>query len=568
MRPAEKIENLIQNLNNQTRPELDEKILDACYTELNTQQSSTPAKGPTIWSILMKNPITKYAATLFVITGLLCTFLLSNFTPQAIAFQDVIKAMENVSWMHQTSRGFEGNISGTAEQWIGFKSKVHAGKWANGKASYWDIKNHRKYEYDPEKESITIDYTQENDFPLNLSSPTMLLESMHKVLIEQGAEIVTTSAEYIGQIVQLQEILLSIQGQSQVLQLYIHPKSKLLLAAHVTGKDKDGNIMMDGEINFSYPPTGPSDIYALGVPRETPIISNLPNEDYLTVWEQYRHNREMALNDYIAIITHEDQSLNGVVTMVDIDYKSNKKHRLERHSVFNAGEIYDKFWPEYQKQLGDSFESLLIWTQDHYNTNGSISIYLYDGDYNTSISRTDGQWSDLRKHYSPDWASFPNITLGDIAWPVIDRRGAIVEDEFAKENNYICIERLQQGSIYNGEVQLPGRFLYYLNPQKNCMCVRKIREWNPEAEWQEDKNWLDGIAPEKIRDGSLTMEDVTETVQAENGNWYPSVIEEYQSGIRKDYKESPLKIARIKTVYIQSNPEFPEGVFDIKSLPK
>jgi hypothetical protein len=55
MRPTEKkIQNLIQNLKENTRPELDEKILDSCFTELNTQESSTPVKGTNIWSIIME----------------------------------------------------------------------------------------------------------------------------------------------------------------------------------------------------------------------------------------------------------------------------------------------------------------------------------------------------------------------------------------------------------------------------------------------------------------------------------------------------------------------------------
>ncbi|MBC8379790.1 MAG: hypothetical protein H8E62_11525 [Planctomycetes bacterium] len=571
MKPADSIKNLFENSNITVGHEVDNKILNKATSALPQQARQTDRN---IWSIMMHNRMTKsIAAAIIIIAALTITYhFTGSIDGASIAFADVIEAMKDVSWMHQTSKGFEGNITGTAEQWIGFESKIHAGKWANGKASFWDINGHRRYEYDPEKGNITIDYTRENDFPLNLSSPTILLESMHKMFIEQGAEIITKSAKYDGQTVQLQEISLSLEGQtshSQSLRLYIQPRTKLLLAAHATGKDIDGNVIMDGEINFSYPQAGPADIYALGVPQDAPIISNLPDNDYLATWEQYQHNREIALNNYIAIITHEDQSLNGAVTMIDIDYKSNRKHRLERHSVFNTGEIFDEFWPEYKKQLGDSFESLLKWTQNHYDTNGSISIYLYDGGYNVSARRNNGRWSDLRKHYSPDWASFPNITLGDVAWPsTYGKTGKIIEDDFSKEHNYICVERLQPGSIHNEMVSPPGRFLYYLDSAKNYMCIRYVIEWNPEAEWQEDKHWLDGIPSEKIRDGSMTVTDITETVLAENGIWYPKTIVEQQTGICKDYKDKPLKPTYFRKIYIHTNPEFPDYIFDIKSLPK
>ncbi len=72
MRPTEKkIQNLIQNLNDQTRHELDQKILDSCFTELDTPQPSASVKRPNRWRIFMKNPITKYAiAAIIMMAGL------------------------------------------------------------------------------------------------------------------------------------------------------------------------------------------------------------------------------------------------------------------------------------------------------------------------------------------------------------------------------------------------------------------------------------------------------------------------------------------------------------------
>lgn len=160
----------------------------------------------------------------------------------------------------------------------------------------------------------------------------------------------------------------------------------------------------------------------------------------------------------------------------------------------------------------------------------------------------------------------PNIRLEDIGWPIIGKTGHIIEDNYAKENNFIFIERLQQGSIHSGNVTLPGRFLFYLDPQKDYICRRKVTEWRPDARWQEDKNWLEGVKPEKIRDGSITVADITDVIQAPNGYWYPNVIVVKQSGIRKDYKEASLKVSSIKRVYVRTDPEFPDGIFDPGNL--
>ena len=99
------------------------------------------------------------------------------------------------------------------------------------------------------------------------------------------------------------------------------------------------------------------------------------------------------------------------------------------------------------------------------------------------------------------------------------------------------------------------------------MCIRKVTEWRPDADWQEDKNWLDGIEPENVRDGSITIEDITETVKAPNGHWYPKVIEEKQTGIRKDYKDTPLKLRSTKKIFIKTIPQFPDGIFNPEKLP-
>ena len=98
MRPTEKnIENLIQNLNDQTRPELDRKILDNCFNELNTQKSSTPKPRPNRWRIVMHSKITKpIAAAIIIIAGILSLTLLDKTVTPAWAIEDTIKVLENI----------------------------------------------------------------------------------------------------------------------------------------------------------------------------------------------------------------------------------------------------------------------------------------------------------------------------------------------------------------------------------------------------------------------------------------------------------------------------------------
>jgi hypothetical protein len=70
-----------------------------------------------------------------------------------------------------------------------------------------------------------------------------------------------------------------------------------------------------------------------------------------------------------------------------------------------------------------------------------------------------------------------------------------------------------------------------------------------------------------MRDGSITIKEITEAFQAPNGHWYPQSIIERQTGIRKHYRQAPLRTDTIKRVSLQLSPEFPEGIFDIDKLP-
>jgi len=570
MRPAENIEKLIKNIDIDTNAKIDKAVLgDVLEAFEKSKGKKTSATEQSIWRIIMKNKITKLATAAVMIIAAMIIVHQSGGSVDltTIAIADISAAMKKVPWMRMTNRGFGGNIEGPIELLIGFHAKIAASKDAKGKITLLNFAEHKSYKYDSENRTVTIDYLYEDDFPAHLSSAFSLVESMQKMSEQQGTHIVTTEGKRNGEKVQLQDI--SMAGTGQAVRLYIQPDSKLLLAAQVRVTDPNGNETVAGEITFDYPQAGPANIYDLGVARNAQVINKLPREDFQKIWDNYRQKRAQATSEYIALITHTYSSFGGVVTTVYADYKSGQNHRLENHSVFGLNELnqYDKFWPGYKEQLGDSHESLLAWTDNHFENKGCISVYLYDGQNNFSTRRDNkGSWSKLitgasnRNHMPSDYLEW-------LGWPHIGKTGHVIEDDYARQNNLICIERLQQGSVYSGNVSLPGRFVYYLDPQKDYICRRKITEWRPDADWQEDKTWLEAVEPDKIRNGSITVHDTTEVIQAPNRHWYPKVIVIKQSGIREDYNDVPLHVSNIKTVYLRTDPEFPDDLFSAEKLP-
>ncbi|MBN1766558.1 MAG: hypothetical protein JW860_14985 [Sedimentisphaerales bacterium] len=531
-----------------------------------------------IWSIIVNINIKKLtAAAAVIVVGLLIFQFLGKPVPLAtISFADIIETMKNVPWLYMEAQGFDGGVEGTGRQWVGFQDKIHAGQWADGKITLWNIKEHKRYTYTPQDRTITIDYTYEDDFPLNLSSPVALLESMNKQLRRQGAQINTSMGKYQGQSAQIQEITLTLEmnkvRHTQTLILYIDPDSNLLRAARAQGTDAEGHTIMAGEITFSYPAGGPADIYELGAPRDAKVISNIPADNIQELMDHYGQSRTEATREYIAIITYTDSYRHDMITMVDIDYKSGLRHRLERHLVFGSGQSMENLWPAYKEQLGQTFESLRQWSLNHYQSTGSISIYLHDGEYYCSAGRDDdGTWHKESRQYDPDPRDYrmPGITLESIAWPLMFAGGTIIEDDYARENNLICIERLQQGMVREWAVSLPARFLFYLDPHKDYISRRKVTEWRADAPWQQNKNWLNEADPTKIPDSTVTVEDMTQLVQAPNGHWYPREILVQQTVLPKDNKDTPPNKPNFKTIniYINTAPVFPDNIFDINHLP-
>ena len=155
----------------------------------------------------MESRMTRLAAAVLVLAAaVLAVHYFDGTAVKAVEFSEIAKAMGEVPWMHVSSSGFERGLTGVADQWIGFQSKIHAGRWADGKASFWNLREHRRAEYDPSSNTITLTYIKDNEYPLNLASPALLLESLHKMAQDQGAQIMARMGDFQGRKVQVQEI--------------------------------------------------------------------------------------------------------------------------------------------------------------------------------------------------------------------------------------------------------------------------------------------------------------------------------------------------------------------------
>ena len=134
-----------------------------------------------------------------------------------------------------------------------------------------------------------------------------------------------------------------------------------------------------------------------------------------------------------------------------------------------------------------------------------------------------------------------------------------------KKNGLICIELLFQADkdLAIQRFSLPARWLFYLDPNRDYICVRNKHLSQKEALWQEDKSWLEGADPNKIPKDLTIITEISEFGKTNNGRWYPKRIERWDENT---FTENVRK--SIDTVYLNTNPEFPDGIFDPNMLPK
>ncbi len=95
MRPTEKqIQNLIQNLNDPTRPELDKKILDDCFAEFDNQKSPELEIRPNTWRLIMHSKMTKPIAAAIVTAILAGVYLTTGSIDGAtVAWAQVVEQL-------------------------------------------------------------------------------------------------------------------------------------------------------------------------------------------------------------------------------------------------------------------------------------------------------------------------------------------------------------------------------------------------------------------------------------------------------------------------------------------
>jgi len=573
MKPADNINKFIKNAAICTNPKMDEAVLDKVLIAHEKAKNTKSAFAePTLRRTIMKSPIAKLAAAAIVIAVVLVGInqFGGSIDGANVAFGQIKQAVENVPWVHSVN----SNSNCSDEGWLSFVRQIEINKKADGKVTYTDYRKKVKYVYSPETETITLSDISNKKFALGTTDLFSLIEAYLDKERARGAELTRQNGLYHDMPAEILAITRSENNWTEEIKIFLNTESYLPLAVEVESGDLNGESSYIGHVTFDYPENGPQDIYALGVPQSARIIDLLPEPDALEVLHTYQEYRDNAPSKYAAVMIFD---IEGSVMMVEenvfghatIIYSEEQRQYGEEYKIFGTTN-------EYADQIGDTFDSVMNWCKRSDLAKPSV-VDLFNGvyHYQTQYNEGDDRWSLQPRE---DWAGHLGNYLEVLrqkGWPGIIPKAEnspphqihIIENHYSKKYGLICIELLRQGANYGGRIKAmpPIRELYYLNPQKDYICQRLEQFRRRNAPWQEDSSWLDGIDPDNVRPDATTITQVTEYGQTSSGQWYPKVVTRTIVGVRKDGTPGVFTIT--ETIYLETAPEFPEGIFDPENLP-
>lgn len=320
------------------------------------------------------------------------------------------------------------------------------------------------------------------------------------------------------------------------------------------GKGKDMKLgWIEGKYDF--PSTGPTSIYDLGVPRDIKIArvdqDGSPQEASALI-EAGRQARSRWPERWRLVVWSDKES---EIYVVYCDGRPNYHPRRmpdfrgvrSRHARYSN---CDPRYPKYHLPMPATVDQVLSWASRQLPR----QVYLTDGEKDYTRSET-GAWPPMFR--KPDDLPTLRITRGGMGvpgvssffrfrWPAINVQGPfkILSDPT---------------SAVPPDVGIPGVILlrggagntrqdYYIDPQKDHICVRLVRWDLREGAWEKNRDY-----------------EFSDLAQLPGGHWYPRRKRMLDHGGLNRGK-APREVAWNLNVKVLAVDEFPPDIFDAEKF--
>jgi len=534
------------------------------------QKTSKNARIFKIGRITMKSPITKIAvaAAIVIAAALLLQNSSVNITSTAFGLDGVITAMSEAKWVHITWNYTKANVKSNEneeelkENWISVSPDRKISVYKSGFINFTehlDFANEIKTQrFDPKTNTVTTTYISTIE---NYISSDSLIDSFREDisrLESQGVKVQFTDTIYDGRPAKSTNIIITpeigIQLEYSIV-ADVETRLPKLLTLH---KSSSSGTNVIANATFYYPESGPSDIYKVGAPKnaEVVIVDYRPDVEFLELIKPYRTARE---------------NLPAQCIVVEVENENNSRYRVCIICTDGVKERFEQLmWVRNDTPpTTEDFNEILDWTRRA--KSDELGIQLYDGEYMYHVERDyRDRWTNYTC-YSP--RSKPEYVVGGLTyrgWPRI-RNGKPAENSYATKNNLLCIETWREANIKENQLLEPAeKTLYYIDPEHDYICVRieSFSYLTPPY----GKPEIDDLSfePSEIPTEPYWVTKVTKFGQTDTGQWYPKEVTSNRLSWWLDYPgntDTPEDEKFMIRLYLDINPEFPEGIFDPNKLP-
>ena len=280
MKSEHQIKQLAKEIRLKPDAVVDERVLACAKAVLEKSTKNKTAvllRRPTIWRIIMKNPVIKLstAAVIIACIALTITFMEKTVTP-AYSFEQTLQAIQNLRTMHMVCKDWNSN---EFEMWIELDPETGIPEYCR---AYWPkskvlniSRPDTSYQYNENANQVQINSGKLYQMDL---APAKVFEQLQQAS-RQDPDSVVIFHEYDGRS-DKSVIVVIWRGPTQSFKVYIDPDTKLPIRMQGLESSQLGSVIKDiDQIEFNV--DLPEDIFAFEIPEGASIIDHDYNQKLL-----------------------------------------------------------------------------------------------------------------------------------------------------------------------------------------------------------------------------------------------------------------------------------------------
>lgn len=482
--------------------------------------------------------------TVVTVAGAVLIALLA-FPSPTIGWADVTKAIQSQKWIRGT---FTYPAGDRANMWLSPERQIWASRGGRD-FLFFDGRERAKYEYfggaifkSPLGEEDAGRVLPMDALSQDKDAIGPWLFGSVKIVDQERREVMEGGKKWI------EFHLVLFPGKANQATLRVDPETRLPVYLFVTSPD---DASLAHRWDFDYPEDGPTDIYALGVPREAKIDDRMPSDEAQRLFDAMAASRAM-IGDFRLMVAEDEEDRIFIVSRKGDRWRVDVCHGLDPRE------------PAVDQAVSDWFAELL-------KRSTPIPLYICDGKTvyrNPSLGRStekDVRWRKVGRYVAPQdlmsvgWLRYTGLAfasyvkLWELVYPDLTPAGSTPFELDRRPPDAPGCVLTKRFSLSTGGTA--WHEWCYVDPAKGHAVVRAELFYVP-ADTPPD--------PESCTEHwSMRMEDFRQTT---NGLWYPTVLR--NTGFVVDHEDEMAgrrPAPRTITVYyhMDCDVDLPDSLFTI-----